>query len=737
MEQSAGRRGLAVRTGRWSRRAATAIVRLRWLILAVWLGGAAASYILLQGPSALPTSSLYALIPRDTQAFHALDLEQRLFSTSILPQIAVVQHAEPLTASQQATILRTAVHLDQGRLQGYPPGAVAIPVINDVPFLPGTRETATTAVTYMGFPSKIPFARQRVLAERYAAMLSRQGPPAAATGLVAGGFQESATINSHLDRVEIASIVVVLAIVGIYLRSVLAPLVTLFAAAVVYLLTSRAVTYLAERTGIQLHRETEPIVAVLLLGVITDYSVFFLSGMRDRILAGQDRVEAARETAAQFLPIVLTAGLLVSAGLATLQVASVGFVQALGPGLALVVFITLLVALTFTPAAMALLGQATFWPGIRGDVDPEGADEERRGHALRLRLARLLSRRGPATAAAVGSFLLLGLGASGLLHIRLGLTIIRGLPGGSAPHHAADQAARGFAAGIVAPTELIVRQPHIRAQPEALLELGRRIEQVPGVAVAFGAGLPPLLPGTSVFRSSGGGAARYLVVLRDTPFSARAISELSQLQHAMPRLLRESGLGGAKVAYAGDTAIAHDTVRRIEHDLWLVGLSVFAVNFLLLALYLRALLAPLYLLFASGLAIAATFGLTTYLFQGLLGYGEITYYIPLAAGVLLVAFGSDYNLFVIGRIWQEARAHSPTRALVAAVPRASRAITVAALALSFSFATLVLVPLRSFREFAFAISAGVLIDTTLVRTFLIPAFVTLTGRWSWWPSRPD
>ncbi len=205
----------------------------------------------------------------------------------------------------------------------------------------------------------------------------------------------------------------------------------------------------------------------------------------------------------------------------------------------------------------------------------------------------------------------------------------------------------------------------------------------------------------------------------------------------MPRLLRSSGLGGARVAYAGDTAIAHDTVRRIEHDLWLVGLSVFAVNFLLLALYLRALLAPLYLLFASGLAIAATFGLTTYLFQGVLGYGEITYYIPLAAGVLLVAFGSDYNLFVIGRIWQEARAHSAGRALVAAVPRASRAITVAALALSFSFATLVLVPLRSFREFAFAISAGVLIDTTLVRTFLIPAFVTLAGRWSWWPSRPD
>jgi RND superfamily putative drug exporter len=145
--------------------------------------------------------------------------------------------------------------------------------------------------------------------------------------------------------------------------------------------------------------------------------------------------------------------------------------------------------------------------------------------------------------------------------------------------------------------------------------------------------------------------------------------------------------------------------------------------------------APLYLLAASVLALAAALGLMTLLFQDVLGHAQVTYYVPFAAAVLLVALGSDYNIFVAGRIWEEAKERSLREAVAVAGPRAARAITIAGLVLASSFALLALVPLRPFRELAFVLSAGVLLDSFVVRSFLVPALVSLFGPSGGWPSR--
>jgi putative drug exporter of the RND superfamily len=122
-------------------------------------------------------------------------------------------------------------------------------------------------------------------------------------------------------------------------------------------------------------------------------------------------------------------------------------------------------------------------------------------------------------------------------------------------------------------------------------------------------------------------------------------------------------------------------------------------------------------------------------FQDLLGHDDLTYYVPFAAGVLLVSLGSDYNVFVVGRIWQEARRTSLRDAIALAAPRASRAISVAGIALALSFAMLAVVPLDGFREFAFMMGVGVLVETFLVRSLLVPALISLFGRASAWPGR--
>jgi RND superfamily putative drug exporter len=189
------------------------------------------------------------------------------------------------------------------------------------------------------------------------------------------------------------------------------------------------------------------------------------------------------------------------------------------------------------------------------------------------------------------------------------------------------------------------------------------------------------------------------------------------------------------VAYAGDTPLAQQTLVRTVSDLRRVGAAVIVVELVLLIVFLRALIAPLYLLAASILALTASFGLTTYVFRGLFHQPDIIYFVPFAAAVLLVSLGSDYNIFLMGRIWEQARIRPLRRAVEEAVPRATRAISVAALALALSFALLGLVDLQSFHQLALLLFVGVLIDSFFVRSLLVPALVTVFGRTSAWPGR--
>src|SRR5262249_44018458 len=162
------------------------------------------------------------------------------------------------------------------------PGSRALPYLDTGLVLPGSRESSTTAITYLGFPSSVSPQQQKTLAQHYATTVSVPGARAAATGYIPGSIAQSKEISADLKWVEIAAIVLVAVILGLYLRSLLAPVVTLAAAGLAYLISIGVVSYLARTQGLSLQNEVEPIVVVLLLGVVTDYSVFFLSAMRGR-----------------------------------------------------------------------------------------------------------------------------------------------------------------------------------------------------------------------------------------------------------------------------------------------------------------------------------------------------------------------------------------------------------------------------------------------------------------------
>jgi RND superfamily putative drug exporter len=493
--------------------------------------------------------------------------------------------------------------------------------------------------------------------------------------------------------------------------------------------------WISDTADISIPSEIEPLLVVLLLGITTDYAVFYLAGQRRRLLAGEHPVEAARHTGAALLPTITVAGLTVAATAAAILAGKLDFIRAFGPGLALTAIIGLVVSTTFVPAVLALFGRAVFWPSL-GRREVFHREEERAGRrSLRERAAYWSTAKPLALVIVLLCVAGLGAAASGLSRTELGFGLLSGLPSGSEARRAAVAAGQGFSPGILGPTEILLEERGIAKQTSELARLEGLLEQQPGVAGVVGPREQELFRRPGFVVSASGNAVRYAVILTTDPLEAPAISHLRELDRNLPELLGTAGLRGTRVQVAGATAVASDTITDVIHDLKRIAIVALVVDFLLLAFFLRALIAPLYLLGASVLALAATLGLTTYFFQTLLGYPGITYYVPFAVAVLLVSLGSDYNVFVTGRIWDEGKVRPLREAVAVATPRAARAITVAGLVLAGSFALLWLVPLRSFAEFAFAMAVGVLIDSFLVRSFLVPALVSLFGTFGSWPGR--
>jgi putative drug exporter of the RND superfamily len=711
---------------------AATVVWLRWPILAAWAAGAVALTLLLPSFSSAEGAGRPP-IPDDAPAQRAERASAAQFGAPLLSRVLVVQRAQDgLSPGTVASSFALAARVSRGREPGFDEVAAAVPLL-DVPELGAGRERATTIVTGLYFRPDVSFPLAATLGDRYAERLGPSSSVAGVTGSIPSLRQEDLTVQRWLPYVTAATLAVIALVLGIALRSVVAPLVALLVVGVAYLVDVRVIRVVEDSLGTHTPSEAEPVVLALLFAVVTDYAAFFMYRTRRLLADGVAPVLAARRAATSIIPVVVAAGLTVAAGTATVFLSRLDFFRAFGPALAITGVVAAGVSVTLVPALLAVLGRRAFWPS---DVatEPEPRRRAERGGYVHRLLAR------PVPAACVSVLLVGGLAAVavvGLRDARLGFAGPSGLPSTSGESRAADAAAAGFAPGIVAPTEIVVAAPGIGARRSQLASLQAAVLREPGVADVLGPGTP----GTSrlpdgVVVAPDGSAARMLVVLRHDPFGPSAVSDLGRLMDRMPALLAASGLAGARVSAAGDTALAGDTIRLIERDLGRVGIACCLVVLVLLVLYLRSVIAPLLVLAATALGYAATLGLTALVAGPWLGAEAIVYFVPLAASVLLISLGSDYSVFLVGRVWERAHDRPIRTALGPAVSQASRAITIAGLVLALSFAVLAMVPLVSLRQFAFTMAAGVVLDAFVVRSLLLPALLGLAGERSRWPLRP-
>ncbi len=228
--------------------------------------------------------------------------------------------------------------------------------------------------------------------------------------------------------------------------------------------------------------------------------------------------------------------------------------------------------------------------------------------------------------------------------------------------------------------------------------------------------------------STDGVAARLLVVLDTSPYTPEALGTVDRIRQVM----EQSGLGGG---VEGNSSVLLDLREASSRDLTRAYVFVLAGVLVVLVLLLRALVAPLYLILTILLSYSATLGVTRLLFVDLLGKEGITWWVPLFMFVMLVALGMDYNIFLIGRVKEEVAGGDIKQGTRLALARTGGIITSAGIIMAGTFASMMSSSLLGLLQIGFAVTFGVLLDTFVVRTTLVPALTVLLGRWAWWPRR--
>src|SRR6266542_4184344 len=476
------------------------------------------------------------------------------------------------------------------------------------------------------------------------------------------------------------------------------------ACVLVALTAAQAVIYLlARHAGLTVNGQSAFLLTVLVFGAGTDYALLLVARYREELRRHPDRHQAMAVALHRAGPAILASGSTVILSLLCLLVAALNSTKSLGPVMAIGVAVGLCAMLTLLPALLVIFGRWLFWP-----VRPTLGSSEPTERGVWARIGRRIARRPRlvwvVTAVVLGAMALglTGLKASGLQN----RDAFRTKPEAVAGEQALG---RHFAAGAGDPVQ-VVGNADATQQLRAALTGTAGVSAVTRPVVKDGYAY---LEGT--LRSSSDSQASY-----DT------IDRLRARVHAIP---------GADGKVGGGSAVNLDILRASRHDRNLVVALVLLVVLGILALVLRALVAPLLLVATVVLSFASALGVSALVFDHLFGFAGADASLPLWVFVFLIALGVDYNIFLMTRVHEESRRHGTRRGALLGLAATGGVITSAGLVLAGTFVALGTLPLVFVTELGFAVAFGVLLDTFVVRSVLVTALNLDIGRWIWWPSR--
>nr|WP_208402612.1 efflux RND transporter permease subunit [Lysinibacter cavernae] len=467
-------------------------------------------------------------------------------------------------------------------------------------------------------------------------------------------------------------------------------------------LSSIVATRVASLFDIELDASVTGILSVLVFGAGTNYALLLISRYRDELRTHEDRRDAMARALRGAGPAIIASGSTVVLSLLTLLFAELTGNRALGIACATGVVVAMLFALLVLPAALVLFGRRLFWPYV-----PSFGSESRQEHGLWFKLGTAVSKK-PLVVALVGIAVLGGL-SLGVPHIQTGLSQTEKFT--SVPEAVVGQEliADAFPAGSGSPTVVI-------AHADKAKEVAAKAGDVEGVSSA-------------TVGDTNGTITQVTVVLdapAETPAALATVADLRSALHA---------IDGADALVGGLDAETLDTNTAQERDQDLIIPLILAIVFVVLILLLRALVAPVLLLLTVVGSFFASLGASWILFQTVFDFPAIDSNVILFSFLFLVALGVDYNIFLVTRAKEEAETHGTRPGMIRALAATGGVITSAGILLAAVFAVLGVLPLITLTQIGIIVCIGVLIDTLLVRTVIVPALTFLVGDAFWWPGK--
>ncbi|APX02310.1 MMPL family transporter [Arthrobacter sp. QXT-31] len=692
---------------------------LRWLIPVVlvvgWVAIAGVGGPTFGRLDEVSSNDQATFLPAGAEATEAREWQQKFQDSGEVPAVVVIESSSTLTHSQLGATADLKASIEDLR--------VGSTVVGPVPSQDGKAVQFIVSVAAAEPADAVEELRREVRAGAPDGTQTFVTGPAGLAADLTGAF---AGIDGILLLVALAAVFIILLVVY---RSLLLPFIVLLTSVFALCAAILLVFGMAKAGWIQLNGQSQGILSILVIGAATDYALLYVARFREALEHTANRTAAAITAwRASFEPI-LASGAAVAIALLCLLFSDLNSNKALGPVAAAGIVCSLFAALTLLPAFAALLGRAAFWP-FRPKLQPEDAREPElvtglEGQRGLWRAAGTLVSRRPRSVW-VASVLLLVVASAGVMQLKAnGVPQTAVILSASNAVDGQDALARHFDAGSGSPVVIVSSQ----ATAGEVLEAVKAVDGV-GAAYLLAEGSVPI---TGAPGSPARPAVRDGRVLINATLDFAADSDAAEQAVSAMRNSVTQADPGALVG--GVTATALDTNTTAQRDLATIIPVVLAVILVILMLLLRSVLAPVLLVASVVLSYAAAMGVSALVFNHVFGFPGADATVPLFGFVFLVALGVDYNIFLMSRVREESLKHGTRPGILRGLGVTGGVITSAGVVLAATFAALGVIPIMFLVQLAFIVAFGVLLDTVLVRSLLVPALAYDLGPRIWWPGK--
>jgi RND superfamily putative drug exporter len=712
--------------------------RGKWVTLVLWIVITGALSALLPSVNSQENNNA-ANLPESFPSVQAEEVAKREFPNAEGIPALIVWHREGGLTDDDLKIVQNMAQTFTAKPL---PEQAALPPYHQMPLpalksqLSENKQTLVTPIVFSkeaesdvlkrGFASIQEQAAGQAGYDPFAETISSQKLIARVSGPAGISVDATALFKNADVSLLIATVLIVLVLLLAIYRSPILALIPLIAVGFAYGVTGPILGFMAREGWIEVDSQAISIMTVLLFGAGTDYCLFLIARFRQMLTVETNKWAALKQAISGSSGAIAMSGFTVVLSLAALLLADYGAVKRFAVPFSFAILIMAIASLTLVPAMLAILGRGSFYPFVPRTPDMIRERAEKKGRpapqphsrkTIGARFADLVVRK-PWTVIIV-TVILLGGAASFAPSVKYTYDLLSSFPKDMPSREGFDLIGEAFSPGSLAPVQVIADTEAKSVDLQAALKKLPFVDEVS--APQKGKANPDIV---SVD-----------VQLNVNPYDNEAMGHIPELRTATEAVLKVAGVSGVeeRVWIGGQTAAQYDTKRAGDRDELVIIPVVIGLIALLLLAYLRSVVAMLYLIATVVLSYGSALGLGWIILHYFMGADAVAGAIPLYAFVFLVALGEDYNIFMISSIWKKRKDMPLKEAIRQGVSETGGVITSAGLILAGTFAVLATLPIQVLLQFGIITAIGVLLDTFIVRPFLVPALTTVLGRAAFWP----